>query len=110
LNRADIVVVPSYSEGQGLVAIEAMASGKPLVASNVGGLAEVIVNGETGILIPPKNSGALADAILTLLADPGRATAMGTAGKLRAQANYSVAQMIDSVQKLYLSIVHQDGT
>jgi len=105
LKCAELVVVPSYSEGQGIVAIEAMASGRPVVATNVGGLSETIVDGLTGILVPPHDSRALADAIVSLLDDPSRAASMGAAGSMRAMREYSITRMIDSIQDLYRDIL-----
>jgi glycosyltransferase involved in cell wall biosynthesis len=81
--RAAVVVMPSHSEGQGVVAIEAMAHGRPVVGSRVGGLAELVVDGETGILIPPRDAAALRDALLRLLGDPELRVRMGTAGRRR---------------------------
>jgi glycosyltransferase involved in cell wall biosynthesis len=81
--RAAIVVMPSHSEGQGVVAIEAMAHGRPVVGSRVGGLAELIVDGETGILVPPRDATALRAALLRLLEDRELRARMGAAGRQR---------------------------
>ena len=79
LQAADVVVVPSRREGLGLAAVEALACGTPVVASNVGGLPEVVRDGENGVLIPPGDAGALAAALLSLL-DPGFRARLGAAG------------------------------
>ena len=81
--RAAIVVMPSHSEGQGVVAIEAMAHGRPVVGSRVGGLAEIVVDGETGILVPPRDAAALRTALLQLLDDETLRRRMGEAGRRR---------------------------
>lgn len=81
--RAAVVVMPSHSEGQGVVAIEAMAHGRPVVGSRVGGLAELIVDGETGVLVPPRDSAALRSALLRLLGDSELRARMGAAGRER---------------------------
>jgi glycosyltransferase involved in cell wall biosynthesis len=109
LSCSDMVVVPSYTEGQGIVAIEAMASGLPVVATSVGGLTETVVDGETGITVPPHDSRALAEAIILLLDDPLHAASMGAAGKERALAKYSVTRMIVSIQQVYADICKHNG-
>jgi glycosyltransferase involved in cell wall biosynthesis len=81
--RAAVVVMPSHSEGQGVVAIEAMAYGRPVVGSRVGGLAEIVVDGETGILVPPRDAVALRRALKRLLADAALRARMGAAGRRR---------------------------
>ena len=84
---ASVVAVPSrWAEPQGLVAIEAMTAGAPVVASAVGGLAELVEPGVSGVLVPPGDAAALARALDGLLADPGRRARMGQAGRARAAA------------------------
>ncbi len=86
---ADVVVVPSIEpEPFGLVAIEAMAAGKPVIAARHGGLAEIVVDGVTGTLVRPGDSGALAAAIGTYLDDPARAAREGAAGAARFASDY----------------------
>lgn len=70
LQAMDIFVLPSLSEGFPLAAMEAMASGRPVVCSQVGGLAELVSHEETGLLVPPADPACLAEAVLRLLADP----------------------------------------
>lgn len=86
----DIVVVPSVFEGFSLAAAEAMAAGVPVVGSNVGGLAEVVEDGLTGILVPQGNSGALATALIELLSDKDKADKMGRMGQVRARQRFSL--------------------
>jgi len=88
-NEASIFVSPSLYEGFGLPAAEAMACGTPVVATTAGAFPEVIANGETGILVPPANASALADAIAALLANPARRAAMGAAGTRRIEDHFS---------------------
>lgn len=82
---ADVVVVPSRAESFGLVALEAAACGRPVVASDVGGLRTIVDHERTGFLVEPRDAGSFAVAIDTLLADPALAAAMGVAGAERAQ-------------------------
>jgi glycosyltransferase involved in cell wall biosynthesis len=81
--RSAIQVLPSYSEGLPVVCIEAMAHGRPVVGTNVPGLAELIVDGETGYLVPPRDPARLREAMLTLLADKSLRRRMGLAGRER---------------------------
>ena len=78
---ADIFVLPSRSEGFSNAIVEAMAASLPVVATNVGGNAEAVEDGVTGLLVPAEDPAALSAAITHLLSDPSQAKAMGTAGK-----------------------------
>jgi phosphatidyl-myo-inositol alpha-mannosyltransferase len=85
-HTADIVVAPATgNESQGIVLLEAMAAGRPLVASNIAGYASVVTHGVEGLLVVPENAHALADALLELLADPEKRRQMGENGRLRAE-------------------------
>jgi glycosyltransferase involved in cell wall biosynthesis len=88
-DRAAVVVCPSRREGYGVVAREAMAHARPVVATRVGGLAEAVVDGETGLLVPPGDTGALRAALERLLADAELRARLGAAGRERARALYS---------------------
>lgn len=101
----DLLVVPSRFEGCSNVILEAMAMGKPVVASAVGGNRELVVHGETGLLVEYGSVSALEGAILELVADPGRAAAMGRAGRLRAEAQFSLDAMIAATERLYQGLV-----
>jgi glycosyltransferase involved in cell wall biosynthesis len=79
-SAADVVVCPSYSEAFCYAAAEAMATGRPVVASAVGGLRDLVVDGRTGLLVPPGDAQTLADALTKVLDDPAGARAMGRAG------------------------------
>ena len=101
LRSADVVAIPSRQEGQGIVALEAMAARKPVVASRVGGLAETLVENETGLLVPPANPAELALALVSLLKDSGRRTEMGHAGRRRVEQNYTARSMARQIALLY---------
>jgi glycosyltransferase involved in cell wall biosynthesis len=89
---ADVVAVPSTRpEPFGLVAIEAMSSGRAVIAAGHGGLAEIVVDGETGALVPPDDADALAVAIRRYIADPDLAARHGRAGRARYEADFAEA-------------------
>lgn len=97
----DVITMPSRWEGFGLVALEAMGASRPLVASRVSALPEIVVDGETGWLVPPEDAPALAEAIIALLADAERAAAMGQAGYRRLLAEFPVERMVQATHDLY---------
>lgn len=97
----DLFVLPSLYEGLPLSILEAMAAGKPVVASAVGGSPEAVLDGESGLLVPPGDSVALAKALKCLLAQPGLAAQMGAAGKARVQQMFSVEVMVRQVSQTY---------
>jgi glycosyltransferase involved in cell wall biosynthesis len=101
LKQIDILAMPSLWEAFGLSAAEAMAAGKPVVASSVEGLPEVVEDGRTGILVSPADDDALARAILDLSVDPARRRAMGIAGRARVERLFSLDQMIARNEQLY---------
>ena len=98
---ADLLVLPSLTEGLSLAVIEAMASGLPVVASHVGGVPEVVQHGETGLLVPPGDAPALADALQTLLLNANRRETMGRAGRIRAETHFSATRMIHETRAVY---------
>jgi glycosyltransferase involved in cell wall biosynthesis len=99
----DMLVLPSLNEGMGRVLVEAMAAGKPVVASRVGGIPDLVQHGETGYLVPPADEKALADSIKKLLDDPGNAWEMGQQGKKLCQ-QFSLEAMIEKLDDLYSSL------
>jgi glycosyltransferase involved in cell wall biosynthesis/peptidoglycan/xylan/chitin deacetylase (PgdA/CDA1 family) len=103
LSAADIFVLTSRSEAFPNSVMEAMASGLPVVASAVGGILELVVDGRTGRLVPPGKPEALADALLGLLDQPERVEAFGRAGRRSIEQNYSYVRMVDQFEALYLS-------
>jgi len=96
----DIFVLPSLNEGMGRVLVEAMATGLPIVASSVGGIPDLVKDGENGLLVPPANAGALEQAISDLLSDKSRRKHMGETGKKMCRP-YSVEAMVDKIDILY---------
>jgi glycosyltransferase involved in cell wall biosynthesis len=106
--RADLVVHPARWEGFGLAMLEAMLAAKPVVAARAGSAPELVVDGETGILTPPGDPGALADAANSLLADPARARAMGEAGRSRVRTEFSVARMVERTVAVYVESLHEN--
>ena len=100
LARASMFVLPSESEGVALTLLEAMAKGLPVAATRVGGNCEVVVDGETGLLVPAGDAGALASAMLRLR-DPGTALAMGQAGRRRVERFFDVRRMVAAYESLY---------
>ena len=105
LLAADVVVIPSREEGQGIVALEAMASSRPVVATRVGGLVETIVDGETGILVPPEDPAAIARAIRELADSPRLRIEMGRSGRARVEQLYTLDQMVVRLTAVYRSLL-----
>jgi glycosyltransferase involved in cell wall biosynthesis len=96
-----IFVLPSVGEHFGRVLIEAMAMAKAVVATNSGGVPEVVIDGETGLLVPPAQPKALGDAVLALLSGPTLAAQLGAAGRRRVEEQFSLTQHVEAVQALY---------
>lgn len=102
----DIGCLSSDFEGSPLTVLEYMEAGKPVVATRVGGVPDQVVEGETGLLVEPRNPAALAEALATLLCDPQRAAAMGAAGRRRRRERFSVEATTKAVEDLYVEL-HQ---
>lgn len=100
----DLFVLPSLNEGMGRVLVEAMAAGRPIVATEVGGIPDLVKHKETGLLVPPGNDQALAEAILQVLMDPDRAREMGEKGKAGCY-RFSLQSMLDDVESLYYNLL-----
>jgi glycosyltransferase involved in cell wall biosynthesis len=104
--RAAVVVIPSRREGYGIVLREAMAWGRPVVASSVGGLVDAVENGVTGVLVPPGDPAALRDAMRALLEDSDSRSRLGAAGRAKAQREFQpdvAAERLLSVSATLLS-------
>jgi glycosyltransferase involved in cell wall biosynthesis len=97
----DILVMSSITEGLGTSLLDAMAAGKPVVATRAGGIPEVVVDGETGFLVPPRDHGAMATAIVKLLKDDGLRRRMGEAGRTRACTMFSAERMVKDTLHVY---------
>jgi glycosyltransferase involved in cell wall biosynthesis len=109
LDACDVFALASRAEGLGVAALEAMAAGRPVVATRVGGLAEAVLPGVTGLLVPPEDAAALAAALGALLDDPARARALGAAGPARVARGHLAAQMVDAYEQLYRRLVDEAG-
>ena len=101
----DLLVVSSNNEGTPVSAIEAMASGRPVVATRVGGLPDVVHDGETGYLVPAKQPEALAAAILELIRNPQRAEQMGQCAQLSVKERFSVQRLVCDTESLYQDLM-----
>lgn len=101
LSRVDLVVLPSWAEGFPNVVLEAMCASRPVLATNVGGIPEVLVDGVTGHLLEPRRPDLLADALAVLLAHPERLREMGRAGRRRVEETFSLDRMTDAVESIY---------
>jgi len=97
----DVAVLPSYREAQGLTILEAMALSRPVVASNVGGIPEMIEDGRTGLLVPPYDADALAAAIVRLLTNHPLADTLGRAGHDLVHDRFCVELMVSATQSIY---------
>lgn len=105
INRASLVLIPSYFESFGLVALEAMQMGRPVIASNIGGLPEIITDSGLGCLVPPKDPEALRRAIQDLLNQPQKAIAMGKRARQYAMENFTMRQNATHYEQLYRELV-----
>jgi glycosyltransferase involved in cell wall biosynthesis len=99
----DILVLPSLNEGMGRVLVEAMAAGKPVVASNVGGIPDLVEHGHNGLLVPPGDQKALAASIKELIDDPEKARLMGQRG-WDICGRFSIGGMIEKLNALYMEL------
>ncbi|RLG99177.1 glycosyltransferase, partial [Candidatus Bathyarchaeota archaeon] len=108
LKLFDVFVLSSVTEGISLTLLEAMASGLPVVVTNVGGNPEVVVDGETGFLVPPKNPEKMAEAIITLLKNKELAKKMGVAGRKRVEEKFSLERMVREYEEIYRNLLKYD--
>jgi len=105
LSAVDVVVVPSWDEGFSLVTIEAMAARRAVVASNVGGISEIIKDGVNGVLFPVRDARALADKILWTIWDAPQRERLATEAQRDVQSRFSRDTMIDRIESLYLNVL-----
>jgi glycosyltransferase involved in cell wall biosynthesis len=101
LDAMDLFVLASVDEGFGIVLLEAMASGKPVVATAVDGPPEIVEDGQSGLLVPPRDPEALAKALVDLLKDPQRRASMGNRGRERVQTVFSLDSQMQTLTGLY---------
>ncbi len=104
LPALDLFVYPSLYEGFGIAIVEAMAAGRPVVASAVGGIPEIVVDRDTGLLVPPGDAAVLAEALATLLASPDQARQMGRRGRERARELFAIQTTVERHQQLYATL------
>jgi glycosyltransferase involved in cell wall biosynthesis len=107
IQASDLVVLPSRLEGLGVTALEAMALGRPVVASHVGGLVEAIDDEHTGLLVPPEDPTSLAEAIARLIQDPALRRQLGDAGPQRIKAEFHPDEMADRYERLCFTILEE---
>jgi len=108
LAAGDLFLLPSVEESFGLAAVEAMACGLPVLASRVGGLPEVVVDGETGFLFDPDDEQGMAEAGVKLLSDAERREEMGLAARDRVMAHFTADKLIPRYEQLYQSLAEHD--
>ena len=97
--------MPSHIEPLGNATLEAMAAGRPVVGSRVGGIPEMVVDGETGVLVPPQDPPALAAALEPLIGSPDLRERLGRAARERAERAFSLAAHASRLQSLYDSVL-----
>jgi glycosyltransferase involved in cell wall biosynthesis len=100
LHATDLLVSPSLLEGMQVSLIEAMAAGRPIVATAIGGTPDAVVDGQTGLLVPPADASALTSAVLCLLGDRDRLFRMGAAGRRRAEERFDVQIVADQILRV----------
>lgn len=105
MKTADIFVMSSVMEGLGTSLLDAMACARPIVATDTGGIPEVVVHEETGLLVPPRDADSLADALVTLLKDDSRALQYGAAGYERVHHRFSVDHMVQDTLAVYEALI-----
>lgn len=106
MQRFEIFVFPSYLEGLGTSMLDAMALRKPVVATRAGGIPEVVQDGVTGLLVPPRDAQALARALLSLLQHPEQGRKFGKAGRRRVEQHFTAEQMATRTMQVYQQLVH----
>jgi glycosyltransferase involved in cell wall biosynthesis len=105
----DVFAMPSRLEALGLAMIEAMLASRPVVASSVGGIPEVVSDGETGLLVPPDDPEALAGALRLMLGDEARRESMGTLGRSVAMEKFAVSRMVQSYESVYGELLKHES-
>jgi glycosyltransferase involved in cell wall biosynthesis len=101
MQACDVFILPSYSEGLPVVMLEAMSLGRPVIVTRVGGVPEVIADGENGILIPPRDAAAIQQALQKVLQNPGLAACLGAAAQARVLQEYTWANNARQMLNIY---------
>jgi glycosyltransferase involved in cell wall biosynthesis len=109
LQSIDVLVMPSLLEGLPMILLEAMAMGKPIIATDIEGIKDVLENVRTGLLVPPKDPKALADAIVDLLIHRGKAYQMGNKARTVVNEQFSVDAMVEKVEEVYQELLQLSG-
>jgi glycosyltransferase involved in cell wall biosynthesis len=109
LKGFDLFVMSSVTEGLGTSILDAMACGKAVVGTRAGGIPEVVADGQTGLLVPPRDPAALARAIVELLSDPQRRDRMGAAALARVRARFSADRMVRETLQVYTRLLRESG-
>ena len=110
MSAADVFVNATLADNLPYTVLEAMGCGRPVIGSAIGGLAEMVVHGETGLLVPPRNAAALGDALVALLLDPDRRRAYGTAGRARAETNFDMSDFVAAYESLFEEMIAARST
>lgn len=105
----DVVTLCSNNEGSPVALIEALAAARPVVSTRVGGVPNVVHDGESGLLVPPRDPGALAEGVITLLRDPARAAQLGLAGRKAVFPKHASTRLVLDVERLYLDLAREKG-
>jgi glycosyltransferase involved in cell wall biosynthesis len=108
MNAFDLLVLPSLWEGFGYVLVEAMAAGKPVIATNTSSMPEIVRDGVDGLLVPPGDVQALSQAIARLLQNPQLAKQMGENGKKRVEEKFTKERMIEEIEALFASLIRRN--
>jgi glycosyltransferase involved in cell wall biosynthesis len=105
----DLFVLPSLGEHFGRVLLEAMAMAKAVVATDAGGVPEIVLHGQTGLLVPPADPEAMAAAVITLIQDRSLASRLGAAGRRRVESEFSLDRHVEAVEAVYASLLDATG-
>jgi glycosyltransferase involved in cell wall biosynthesis len=109
LQACDLFVLSARAEGMGVAALEAMAAARPVIGTRVGGLGELVLDGVTGLLVPPEDARALSVALTRLIGDPELCEKLSRAGRARLREGFLAEQMVDAYERLYCELITEDS-